>query len=209
MAKRTSKERALRRKRMAKPWEAFKQSHFTQSGSDQRSQDMAAMEQQWREQGTTVWMNNRYTVHREPVPDERHGMGKDVSIVWLSIKANDDSARHDWRELQRIKNELCGEEWEAVELFPSESRLVDTCNQFHLWCMEPPARFPFGWWARTVIEENSTEFGSQRPWEPDARPSDLMSEERHAKIITALAEATRSGVDTRSMTIDELLGDEA
>jgi hypothetical protein len=36
---------------------------------------------------------------------------------------------HDWRDLQRIKNQLVGPECEAVELYPAESRKVDTANQ--------------------------------------------------------------------------------
>src|SRR5262245_49857956 len=42
----------------------------------------------------------------------------------LSITATDDSALHDWRDFQQLKNLLLGPEWEAVELYPSESRLI-------------------------------------------------------------------------------------
>jgi hypothetical protein len=48
----------------------------------------------------------------------------------------------DWRIGQRIKNQLCGPEWEAIELYPAESRKVDTANEYHLWCIE--GQFPFG-----------------------------------------------------------------
>lgn len=51
----------------------------------------------------------------------------------ISISAIDESARHDWREFQQIKNSLVGEEWEALELYPSESRLIDPSNRFYLW----------------------------------------------------------------------------
>lgn len=61
----------------------------------------------------------------------------------------DGSARHDWRDFQRIKNELVAPEAEAVELFPAESRLVDTANHYHLWVF-PEYRFPFGMQAREV-----------------------------------------------------------
>jgi hypothetical protein len=46
--------------------------------------------------------------------------------------------------MQRIKNELSGTATEAVELYPAESRLADTANQYHLWCVEPGVHFPFG-----------------------------------------------------------------
>lgn len=46
---------------------------------------------------------------------------------------------------QRIKNDLVGSEYEAVELYPATSRIADLANQYHLWAL-PSAmlRFPFG-----------------------------------------------------------------
>lgn len=58
------------------------------------------------------------------------------ALIWLCIKDLWRSARHDWRDFQRIKNELLGSEAEAFEIYPAESRLVDTSNQFHIWCVE-------------------------------------------------------------------------
>jgi len=69
----------------------------------------------------------------------------DYPGVHLSIKRIDRAPLHDWRELQQIKNELVGPEYEAVELYPAESRVVDTANQYHLWVIiKPGIRFPFG-----------------------------------------------------------------
>ena len=53
----------------------------------------------------------------------------------LSITPLDESARHDWREYQQLKNLLLGEEWEALELYPAEDRLKDPSNRFYLWCV--------------------------------------------------------------------------
>lgn len=86
----------------------------------------------------------------------------------LSIKRIDKRPLRDWRDLQRIKNQLVGEEVEAVEIFPAESRLTDTANQYHLWGVEDPEfRFPFGWDSgRTVDDTASEETGvGQRPFE--------------------------------------------
>lgn len=69
----------------------------------------------------------------------------------LSIKRNDREPIREWRDLQRIKNELCGPEAEAVELFPAESRLTDEANQFHLWVFNRGYRFPFGDQVRSVL----------------------------------------------------------
>jgi hypothetical protein len=71
-------------------------------------------------------------------------------MVHLSIKAHDKRVVHDWRDLQRIKNELVGPEAEGVELYPAESRLMDESNQFHMYCVHPVASFPFGEKGRTV-----------------------------------------------------------
>jgi hypothetical protein len=195
MAKRSSKERALRRKQMLRAWESFSQVHHLVGDNV----DMAQVERQLRAHGTTVWENNRYLVHKEPVPSDQHGFG-DIEVVWLSIKARDDTARHDWREFQWIKNELCGEEWEAIELYPSEKRMVDSVNQFHLWCLSPPAVFPVGWWSRKVVEENTTAYGSQREWEGTHRPSDLMSEEEADREIKAVADLIRRGQDVSELS---------
>lgn len=105
-----------------------------------------------------VWLNNRYQVIRMLLS------APGADRVWhLSVKRLDKEVMHDWRDLQRIKNELVGPEAEGVELYPADSRLVDTANQYHLWCFED-FRFPFGFDDRLVAEE--TIAGSkQRPFE--------------------------------------------
>jgi len=91
-----------------------------------------------------VWMNNLYQVNI--------AYGED--IIHLSIKRRDKRPIHNWRQLQRIKNELVGEEYEAVEIYPAESRLVDTSNQYHLWVFtDPKFRLPFGFDGRMVLDE--------------------------------------------------------
>src|SRR5262245_23036673 len=48
-------------------------------------------------------------------------------IIWhLSIKRIDKEPIMDWRDLQAIKNILCGPEHEAFQLFPATSRCVDS-----------------------------------------------------------------------------------
>ena len=100
------------------------------------------------------------------------GGGGEGKLIWLSIKNADNSARHDWRELQRIKNELLGPDVEAVELYPAESRLVDASNQFHLFAVVG-FRFPFGFEERLVSED--TPGVTQRPFDLDMRPADLVT----------------------------------
>lgn len=82
-----------------------------------------------------VWANETYCVHMESVGE----------IVHLSIKRHDREPCLDWRDKQQIKNQLVGPECEGVELYPAESRVVDTANQFHLWVhKDPNMRFPVG-----------------------------------------------------------------
>jgi len=87
---------------------------------------------------------------------------------WLSIKRRDKHPIHDWRHLQRIKNELIGRENEGVELYPAESRKVDGANQYHLFVLkEKGMAFPFGFCGRLVTgpEEDARIGARQRPFE--------------------------------------------
>jgi len=92
------------------------------------------------------------------------GEGGFPEMVWLSIKRIDKAALHDWRHLQEIKNMIVGPEHEAVELYPAESRLTDTANQYHLWVLRSPTlRFPFGFDQRVIQNEAVVGNSRQRP----------------------------------------------
>jgi hypothetical protein len=90
-----------------------------------------------------TYVNNLYQVaRRDPLPEETYDQ---VGFIHLSIKRHDKKPIVNWNHLQRIKNELVGPEYEAVELFPAESRLVNMANQYHLWVInDSRQRFPFG-----------------------------------------------------------------
>lgn len=90
-----------------------------------------------------VAVNTLYTVWVYELHGEFHH---------LSIKRFDKAACRDWRHFQWIKNEVCGAEREAVEIFPAESRLVDAANQYHLWVLPEGQRLPFGVNARAVAD---------------------------------------------------------
>ena len=104
-----------------------------------------------------TYKNNQYTV----TVMEMEGGGK-----YLSIKRNDRHWKHDWRHLQRIKNELVGDEAEAVELYPAESRLVDEANHYHLWVLPMGQKYPFGFDERVVSDGTDQVMtgGRQRPF---------------------------------------------
>lgn len=83
-------------------------------------------------------------------------------LLHLSIKRIDKQPIHEWRDLQEIKNELVGPEFEAIELYPAESRRVDSANQYHLYVLADEARFPIGYQHR-LVENESIGNAVQRP----------------------------------------------
>lgn len=105
------------------------------------------LREEFAEAADNIWMNDLYQV-----------IIKAVAFAgqpgWhLSIKRLDKKPITDWRHRQWIKNQLLGPEVEAVELYPAESRLVDTANQYHLWAyQEPGYKFPFGFPAGFKME---------------------------------------------------------
>lgn len=93
------------------------------------------------EPNSTLWKNRFYTVVKTVLEPE---LGE-ASGLHLSIRHNERKAVRDWRHFQRIKNELAGTEREAVEIFPPESQLVDTSNQYHLWVLPEGTTSFFTW----------------------------------------------------------------
>jgi hypothetical protein len=90
-----------------------------------------------------IWVNELYQVQKRV---------HDSGLVHLNIRRRDGApVIRDWRHFQLIKNQLIGEECEAVELYPAESRKVDTSNKYHIYGIaDPEFRFPFGWEQRDV-----------------------------------------------------------
>jgi hypothetical protein len=89
-----------------------------------------------------VFVNNLYRVQVRP----------EGAFIHLSVTRLDGQPSKDWYHFQQIKNEIVGPQYEAVELFPSESRLVDMDNEYHIWVnADPNFRFPFGYARRHVV----------------------------------------------------------
>src|ERR1041385_3993351 len=113
-----------------------------------------------RENKARCFRNNLYQVLVYDMPKKNDAA---VDLVWLSIKRNDKRHIHDWRDLQRIKNELVGSECEAVELYPPESRLVDEANQYHLWVFKDPSfTLGLGYQERRVSDWDSARRQGER-----------------------------------------------
>lgn len=127
-----------------------------------------------------VWVNNLYQVS---ILRGLRWCADGPELIRLSIKRRDKKAIHDWRDLQRIKNELVGEENEAIELYPAESRLVDTANQYWLWVLkDSKERFPFGFinrWVSNVSEKGTV----QRPFPLDRMPKDCKTFDQYKRDL--------------------------
>lgn len=107
------------------------------------------------------WKNDRYVVSVRRHPEEGY-------VIEISIRRVDRGYARDWRDFQRIKNEVAGPEIEAIELFPAESRLFDTANQYWLWCFPPGEQCPCGWPERHVTGSAAAErFGARQREIPD------------------------------------------
>jgi hypothetical protein len=67
----------------------------------------------------------------------------EAGIVCLTVQRLDGGIVRDWRDLQRIKNDLVGPERWACEVFPAESQLVDLRNTYWLWALPEGYSFKF------------------------------------------------------------------
>ena len=157
----------MKRKRKIRPWTPFVETVLDLPPHEELVQQMMGhypgrMSRERAEQeieklkGDRIFVNSRYQVNLHDEED----------FVHLSIKTLDKRPARDWRDFQRIKNELVGEECEGLELFPAESRLVDTANQYHLWVYRNPNfRIPVGWECGRHVESTATGGATQRPLE--------------------------------------------
>jgi hypothetical protein len=80
-----------------------------------------------------LWGNSVVTAAVHKISDQ---------VVHISYHRRDRAPIRDWRIGQRIKSQLAGPEWEGVELYPAESRVVDTSNEYHLYAFA--GDLPFG-----------------------------------------------------------------
>ncbi|MFA4971545.1 MAG: hypothetical protein WC683_02950 [bacterium] len=66
------------------------------------------------------------------------------TVERLMIRRNDEAPVRSWQELQRVKNEIVGEDRVAIEVFPAQAELVDHANLYHLWVLPKGFTLPFG-----------------------------------------------------------------
>jgi hypothetical protein len=114
------------------------------------------------------WRNDLYAVTVRRF--ERGWPLGDGPWAKLGISTWEGDARHDWREFQRIKNDTLGSEWEALELYPAESRLCDPSNYFILYAA-PKVPFGFNEGRTVILPEDS--IAPQRPWNEEDMPAGI------------------------------------
>ena len=113
---------------------------------------MNAVHPKYEDQTYKLVLHPNKSIHRAYVSSDVsvqvsfiiHPTYGDITHLWIR---RHDSKPIGWTQLQRIKNEILGDEQLAIQVFPKESNLVDQANMYHLWS------FPdFG------ISENGFEF---------------------------------------------------
>jgi hypothetical protein len=95
-----------------------------------------------------LWSNEKFMIQVYKGSDADEMIHIDQlkgKCTWLSIRTQDRNTNISWAELQDIKNTLCGKECDALQMYPKESRLVDSSNQYHLIVLPEDIPLPFGW----------------------------------------------------------------
>lgn len=82
--------------------------------------------------------NDKYSVQFYPHQTE---WGE---VLQLLVRLHTGKPVRSWADMQRIKNELVGEDRTAIEVFPAESDLIDQANCYHLWVLPEGFKIPFG-----------------------------------------------------------------
>lgn len=113
-----------------------------------------------------VWVNDEYKVDIDRNPP--HGFAG-IKVIGITVRRLDREHIHDWRDLQAIKNMLVGNEYEAIELYPAESRLYDSANQYWLWVFTDeegkPVTLPVGLTGARVVSDKQVLKSKNRPLE--------------------------------------------
>ena len=78
---------------------------------------------------TRCYRNNRYTVM---IDDQRPVSTGFAIVAMVQNHLNQPIVRH-WSEMQRIKNEIFGNETVSIEYCPPESQLTDLANVYWMW----------------------------------------------------------------------------
>lgn len=65
-------------------------------------------------------------------------------VKQLQVSRHDRQPIRSWGDMQRVKNEIAGEDAVAVEVYPAQRDVVDHAHAYHLWILPPGRDLPFG-----------------------------------------------------------------
>ena len=117
---------------------------------------------------TKVYQNNLYGVIAQI------NRSSTIDLIHLIIVRHDRKPIHDWRHLQRIKNELTDPEFEAIEIYPTKRREFSINSHYHLWVTADKSfHWGFGFSDRFVVD-GSTPTTKQRPFEYGFKPKNTI-----------------------------------
>ena len=102
------------------------------------------------------YANDKYVVSVDKKCDHIHPNWPEELPCWyISFSMRDGGHLLDWREIQEIKNQVLGPEYECVMLWPKESRVLDTANQFHMYAIgRPGIEFPVGYQTERAVRDD-------------------------------------------------------
>lgn len=78
---------------------------------------------------TRCFRNNQFSV----MVNDQMKTSNGEAIMAMIQKHDDTPIRNHWRQIQRIKNEVFGEETVAIEYYPAQSKLVDDHYIYWIW----------------------------------------------------------------------------
>lgn len=81
----------------------------------------------WAAEVRHVYRNNVFSVLHRSLPG---------GVIHLAVSSLSE-IRPTWHEMQRIKDEIAGEDATAVEVYPPRDQIVDGANMFHIWVVHP------------------------------------------------------------------------
>ena len=107
------------------------------------------------------FINSLYQVYAGEVNTLDGGSMYHLTIKKTNLKSDEPIS---WSDKQRIKNEVVGEGYEAVELFPTQDRVIESPTQCHLWVLpDHTFRFPFGFFKGDMaVEEKVGDIVSEK-----------------------------------------------
>ncbi|MEN9924062.1 MAG: hypothetical protein RL268_188 [Pseudomonadota bacterium] len=100
----------------------------------------------WRREIRLAHANDLYAVMERPV-ETRWGTVRHLAIRTAS------NLEPPWRDKQRIKDELFGQDAVAVEVMPPAGELIDEADMYHMWVLPEGFEMPFTLARRPALVE--------------------------------------------------------